>query len=315
MRITYSFLMATSLLHMEVIAPPFQTSYLATWVLELTEIGRVEMEINDAGDSDDLTLFTPTQTQNAEVTIANGSLVEENLTVEAYSSDGIVRGELRTSSGSVLSPEAILTLGPDQSETLTFIPLARSNLSNDIFIRLFRGAEKIAEDRMTNVEVQLPAQIRSANTPSDMAADRIPPRVPHTVEVMVTPTLFGNQAITLAISPDAPLQAGQVLINGLDSYEIRQTETITLESPTGNTQTQPDFAGQLRLEARLYDDSPVLMTPGFSVAAIPQNYSATYSEVIGDDIFDRLYSRGVVVTNHWESDSGVLEDLDMVETV
>src|SRR5262249_44550772 len=66
-------------------------------------------------------------------------------------------------------------------------------------------------------------------------------------------------------------------------------------------------AGNLQLVAQVRGQDTV-RTPGFSVAAIPVNFTTTFDSNINDGV--RI---GLAVRNAWTSDSGVLADLDAAE--
>jgi outer membrane protein OmpA-like peptidoglycan-associated protein len=150
--------------------------------------------------------------------------------------------------------------------------------------------------------VRLPGRIRAASTPAAMPADRIPPRVDTPVNVQISGWRIPMRDVTLAIE-GAGGGNGTATINGVNTYDLNTTQTVRLR---GVNQTSPGSAGNLRLVAR-QGGTMLARSGSFSVAAIPQNFSITFHSLITGA------RRGIRVNNNWESDSGVLADLNEAE--
>lgn len=149
----------------------------------------------------------------------------------------------------------------------------------------------------------LPDHIRSAASPVSMAQDRIPPRVDTPVAVGVSgvhPPMLG---MTISVE-GAGGGNGALTIDGAPTVDLAADKTVNLR---GADQTDPGKAGNLRLVAKqgaqLYARST-----GFSVSAIPQNFSVTFNSQVNTPTM-----RGLAVNNHWESDSRTVADLDQAE--
>jgi hypothetical protein len=100
-------------------------------------------------------------------------------------------------------------------------------------------------------------------------------------------------------------QNGVVTVNGQAEARISADCYLQLR---GVTQTQPGHAGYLMLEVLLSGGSLLAQSDGFSVAAIPQNWSVTNWQQTNVKGFV-----GLDIQDEWESDSGQLGDLDEVQ--
>jgi hypothetical protein len=146
-------------------------------------------------------------------------------------------------------------------------------------------------------------KIHHATTPALMAVDRIPPRV----GVAVPITLAGWSIPTAPVEVSVENSGGG---NGTCTLDGAPTTTLvgTGGSPTlvGVDQTDAGKGANLRVAVKL--GGTVLATSNpFAVAAIPQNYNeAKAGEASGA-------RRGLVVQDSWESDSGVVADLNETE--
>lgn len=152
------------------------------------------------------------------------------------------------------------------------------------------------------VTAAVPAKIRGSATPASMAADRIPPRVGTTVHVDVNGVKSGDPPVTLSVE-GAGGGNGTVKIDGAATKTLAASADVTL---TGGDQTTPGKAGGLKLVAK-QGATTLATSGGFSVSSIPQNWTCTFKELITGT------SRGFVVRDKWESDSGVVADLDQTE--
>jgi hypothetical protein len=151
------------------------------------------------------------------------------------------------------------------------------------------------------VTATVPSHIRAPSTPTGMP-DRIPPRVDTSVNVSVSGWSLPMNPVVLSID-GAGGGNGTVTINGGATADLTGSATVRLQ---GGTQTGVGNAGNLRLVAS-QGGTELARSNGFSVAAIPQNFSITFnSELTGA-------RRGIIVNNHWESDSGNVADLNEVE--
>lgn len=146
--------------------------------------------------------------------------------------------------------------------------------------------------------VTVPTHIRGLASPAGMT-DRIPPRVDTPVAVGITGLTRG---ITLSIEGSGG-NNGSATIDGGATASLVTGATVQLR---GVDQTVPGNAGNLRLAAHQGTTLMARSDP-FSVSSIPQNWSVSFNRLrTGAD-------RGIVVNDSWESDSGVVADLDETE--
>jgi hypothetical protein len=131
--------------------------------------------------------------------------------------------------------------------------------------------------------------------------DRIPPRVDTSVAVTVTGLAAGMRPVVLSVD-GAGGGNGSATINGGPLAILRGSATVKLR---GVDQTTPGHAGKLRLAA-YQAGTRRAASHGFSVAAIPERFSIAFNSLVTGT------SRGIKVNNSWESDSGVVADLDEV---
>jgi len=276
--------------------------YFAVDNIAVVPAPSVEIDINDTSDkSDNITLFNPipdaqayTQTIPAKIT---------NLGV----TEGTFQLSVDPPGAATLSQTSVDLTGGASTE-ITITPQADSSAPNDVHIIAQQGGIQVGEDDMTIVSVTFSQDIRNADTPAGMV-DRIPPRVGTPVNVVVTPDLSGSgQSVTLAVDGQNT-NTGTVTINGNVTAPITSSGSVTI---SGVTQTAPTSgytagnAGQLLLTLQVHGQDTI-QSNGFSVAAIPVNWSITFNRLVTGS------RRGIVVTNFWQSDSGVLGDLDAVE--
>ncbi len=159
-----------------------------------------------------------------------------------------------------------------------------------------------AADKTDTPDVSI-SEVDSPTTPDKMMQKRIPPRVGTEVDVIVNK---GSATLSVA-NQDAG--NGTVLVNEKETLTLgKGTHKITLK---GKDQTTPGNSGKLNLVAKS-GDKQVATSNGFSVAAIPQNWSVKLLSVL-DNAADPNSKVGMSVTNSWESDSGDLNDLDQAE--
>jgi outer membrane protein OmpA-like peptidoglycan-associated protein len=145
--------------------------------------------------------------------------------------------------------------------------------------------------------------IRGSSTPSAMTGDRLPPRVDTPISMVLGGA--SNPALPVVLSVDGTGGGnGTATINGGATQTLTASGTVNLQ---GVDQTDPGKSGGLTLVARR-GGAVLASSKGFSVSAIPQNFSFTFSGLI-----TRPFERGILVNEHWESDSGVLSDLDEAE--
>jgi hypothetical protein len=152
------------------------------------------------------------------------------------------------------------------------------------------------------VTAAVPAKIRGTATPASMAADRIPPRVGTTVHVDVDGVKSGGPPVTLSVEGGGGGN-GTVKLDGAATKDLTAGADVTL---TGVDQTTPGKAGGLKLVAK-QGTTALAASAGFSVSSIPQNWTCRFKELIAGT------SRGFVVSDSWESDSGVVADLNETE--
>jgi hypothetical protein len=151
------------------------------------------------------------------------------------------------------------------------------------------------------VTVTIPPDIRSISTPTS-ARNRIPPRVDTDVVVGVANWHAPLLPISLSISGSGGGN-GTATINGGAKSDVTSNTTVKLK---GVTQTDVGKAGNLRLVAD-WGGTRLASSNGFSVSAIPQNWTTAFSSLLTGP------NRGFVVQDGWESDSGTFADLDKTE--
>jgi hypothetical protein len=132
--------------------------------------------------------------------------------------------------------------------------------------------------------------------------DRIPPRVDTPASIGITGWVKSMPDVTITVD-GAGSGNGTVTVGGAKSVDLNASATVKLR---GGDQTDVGKAGGLRLIAK---QGPTVLasSAGFSVSAIPQNWSASFNSLITGT------RRGIKVDNNWESDSGNLADLDKAE--
>jgi peptidoglycan hydrolase-like protein with peptidoglycan-binding domain len=129
----------------------------------------------------------------------------------------------------------------------------------------------------------------------------LPPHKTYAVLVTVNPPLSGSDFIDLAIQ-------GNSLNNGQASVSPSRIQRSTVVTVTGVSQAQPGHAGQLTIVAG-HNGAIKATSDGFSVCAHPKSLKIEFAR----DVFDQT-GAGMIVKVIVESDSGVFEDLDKVET-
>lgn len=153
------------------------------------------------------------------------------------------------------------------------------------------------------VAVTIPTHIKTPTTHAT-ASDRIPPRVDTDVVVTVSGLTIPMRDVILSID-GAGGGNGTVTINGASSVSLSNgTHTLKLR---GVNQTGVGNAGNLMLKAH-QGGIEIASSQGFSVAAIPEDFSITFNSVINS-----RGRRGIAVNNFWESDSRNLVDLNEAE--
>jgi len=147
-------------------------------------------------------------------------------------------------------------------------------------------------------------RVRGAYT-SNRHRDRIPPRVMTPVELDVTGLDPARGAVTVAVIGDAGAN-GSVTIDGGPRAEVHGPERLEI---VGLTQGMRRDAAGLRLVA--YQGTGLLgMSDPFSVSAVPHSMDMTLERVVRPRTTDSEW--GVIVRHRWQSDSGVLADLDRI---
>jgi hypothetical protein len=286
-------------------------------------MGSVEMEappslnvlVNNTVDtSDDITVLSPAQTIPIQVTLsgANGTVA---LSVSPAGRASLSQTSLNLTSG--------------QPATVTLTPLAVSQAPNDVQIIATGPDGLTAQGSLTIVNITIP-DISNADTPYGMP-DRIPPTANTALQITVQPDLTGtNQSVTLAKLGSGG-NNGDFTINGGSTASITTTSTVSF---SGTTQTATagagngpsgnggENAGNLSVVAQVRGQNAV-QSAGFSVAAIPQNFTDMYSQTftpaapftftqggppfVGMGVQDGLTSDSVT------SDSGSSADLGQVQ--
>jgi hypothetical protein len=258
----------------------------------------VAIAINGTSDpGDDLTLYDPGVYAQTIPAVVTNDGTPRTITLQV------------SPPGAITLDQSTLTLAANASATVTITPDAVSQAANDVTLTataLSDGAV-VGVGTLTVVSVLLPQDVRNADTPAGMP-DRIPPRVATPIGVQVVPDLSASgQSVTLTVAGQSPSN-GTVLLDGQSAVTLSSSGSVAL---TGTTQTAPTplpgggNARHLSLVAQVRGQGTVA-SAGFSVAAIPENWSETFVKAI------RTNYLGLRVQCSYESDSGVLTDLSAV---
>lgn len=151
------------------------------------------------------------------------------------------------------------------------------------------------------VTVTLPLHVRGAASPAAMA-DRIAPRVDTVAHVEISGLKPGDPPVVLSVA-GAGGGNGTATVDGSPTKSMSASGDVNLK---GVDQTDSGKGGGLRLVAKR-GASQLATSGAFSVSSIPQNYSDTFVRLVTGP------RRGVVVQDGWESDSGVVADLNQTE--
>jgi hypothetical protein len=149
-----------------------------------------------------------------------------------------------------------------------------------------------------------PNQVRYPTTPVPMSPHRIPPRRFWPIGVGLTGHKPPMAPVEIFVEGSGVGTNGTVLVNGGSSAFIAGPMMIILQ---GTVQTGPGSAGQLRLAAK-FAGNIIARSDPFSVSSIPQDYTDVLSGLV-----DTSTRKGIIVQDGWQSDSGVLADLDQAE--
>ncbi|HEU4793592.1 MAG TPA: hypothetical protein VFS96_08035 [Nitrolancea sp.] len=152
--------------------------------------------------------------------------------------------------------------------------------------------------------VTIPADIRASTTPAAMTANRIPPRADTPVTVDVSGLDPTGPPVTLRVEGSGG-DNGSATIFGGNRFHLFGDGSATVQL-RGTSQTKPGNAWRLRLVADV-GATRVAQSNGFSVSAIPQDFSVSFHSLITGGF------RGIRVNNSWQSDSGNVADLDEAE--
>ena len=265
--------------------------------------------INDtATTADNLTLYNPPTLTMPYVQTIPARIVNTSATTETFALSVTQGG-----TGNVALSQQSVTLAPGASTEVTVTPTAVSSAANDVHIIATDNGQKIAEDDMTVVSVQMEKYIYNADTPLKMVQGgfyRIPTSItsqetqkpiivtPTTVQIM--PSLTGSgQSITLLVTDQGDAAAGNVFVDGEITESLAATKVVELD---GGNQTFPGHAAHLQLTAQVRGDNTI-QSAGFSVAAIPINFVVTFkSEVTNGAV-------GFIVNTKWSSDDGFVDAL------
>jgi hypothetical protein len=257
----------------------------------------VSIDINNTTDtSDDITVLNPAQSIPAQITLHLQANCKAHVSLSA------------TPAGRVTLGQTELDMTDSTPVSVTITPNAVSQSVNDVTITATVNGTQAGTGKMTVVDVKIP-NVRATNTPTGVV-DRIPPRVNTPVQVTITPNLGSSgQKVTLA-KLNTSATNGDFTIGGGATQDLTTTTTVQL---SGTVQTAATGgtgggnAGNLNLVAQVRGQNAV-QSAGFSVAAIPVNFSTAFRANINDGT-----AVGMQVTNSWTSDSGVLGDLDQVQ--
>jgi|GEM_PF-1710701 len=166
------------------------------------------------------------------------------------------------------------------------------------------GISEVSQTLIQMTTATVPGNIKAPSTPATMGVDRIPPKKSYDYIVTVNDLGLTDQKVYAKIKNNNGGN-GDVTINGGTSVELNNGANTLAIKGTGQTDTGK--ANNLALIVT-QGTAELASTPGFSVAAIPQNWSVQYvSDIIESG------KRGIKVLNSWESDSSDLTDLDKVK--
>lgn len=259
---------------------------------------------NTQTNSDDVTTLNPAQTIPAQITMHTQpgcKAVHVTLSV--------------TPSGRVSLDQTGLDLADGASGTVTITPLAVSQSTNDVTITAQVNGTQAGTATMTVVNITLPNSIRASNTPNGMP-DRIPPRVDQTVNVKIEPTLGSGQKVTLS-AENTNANNGVFTIDGNPTEDLTMTTNVKIRGTAQTAATAGTGggnAGNLRLAAKVRG-TIATQSNGFSVAAIPVNWTDTLVGPATSPPCTTPGLLGIVVQDGWSSDSdtGAIADLDAVD--
>jgi hypothetical protein len=296
---------------------------------------KVEIDINDTPiKTDDITLLNPSPLpqifrQDIPARVTNqGPAGTFRLVVEP--------------AGAAELSETVVSLPTGASAEVMITPLRVSSAPNDVRIEAVRMEDGAVagSGALTIVSVTTPQHIRNADTPDAMVQDRIPPRMPSTFPITVTPDLGDSkQFITLAVAGQSDTNGTVALNDGATanltapgsvklkggkqtapstSRDLSGLSAVELLSPAFASDRGGGNAGNLRLVVQVRGQDTV-QSDGFSVAAIPRNWQFTLNKDLTAKLNRGLNKkfprdRGMVVNDFVESDSGNPADLSSVYT-
>ncbi len=275
----------------------------------------VSLEINSsATNTDDLTLYNPPSSsepfvQMATLRVTNTGTAAATVTL-TVSPPGAVTFTYRQE-----PLTAPLTLAPKAPAQVVITPARVSTKPRDITISAVGPGNQVeGTTKLTNVSVIVPGAVRNPDTPPTMTANRIPPRRVTKARVLVTPDLSGTgMTVSMDVTGNGTTANGRAEVQG--TRKLAKTGDIELK---GITQTHPTrdggggHAGNLKL-AVLVHNGLTVESNGFSVAAIPENWTITLVRPIDGPIHGSPGRwLGFVEKDGWMSDSGDIEDLDEV---
>ncbi len=263
------------------------------------DVAAAEPELT-IGLTSNIAVLSPAQAITAAVTVSGAS--------------GTVTITVSPAGRASVSP-ASFTLVDGGSQQVTVTPLQVSQSVGDVQIIASLG-QLSASANLTIVNIVIPT-VTNADTPSGMP-NRIPPTATTQIQVTVQPNLTGSPFNIVVAKLNNNTTNGDFTIAGGASQTITTTTTVNL---VGTTQTAPTTggtgggnAGHLNLVAQLLGQNVVTST-GFSVAAIPLNftdaYLATYTNASPLTLNGVAYI-GISVQDGWASDSGSVTDLGSV---
>jgi uncharacterized repeat protein (TIGR03803 family) len=274
-------------------------------VFELVKSPTAEIDINDTPDpSDNITLFNP---DGSELPFCQK--IPAKITNTSNSTETLQLSVQQVGSGNAMLDQQSVTLAAGASTEVTITPTADSSAPNDVQIIASANGAQVAEDALTVIGVAFSNEIYNDDTPDAMLARgqyRIPPRVDTPIDVSVTPTIPATSSPFVSLTV-----VGQDAINGTVNIDGNPTENLTSSAKVrlfGGIQTSPGSADNLQLALQVRGQVTI-RSDGFSVAAIPLNYSDDELLVLRHFT---VTGRGFRVQGTWDSDSGVIADLDQV---
>ncbi len=248
------------------------------------DVVKADVNINGTADTgDDITVLNPPLAIPVQIQLHGGPATVK-LKVEP--------------AGRATLDRDTLNLPQDGSDTVTLTPVVVSGAVDDVTITATVNGNQVGTGHLTIADVKIPA-IRNSDTPAGMP-DRIPPRVDTPIHITVAPDLGTSGKKVHLILKNNNATNGDLTIDGGTTKDLTTTADVPMR---GTVQTSPGNAGHINVVAQVRGQDAVTSN-GFSVAAIPQNFSEALVSTV---------NFGIRVSASWQSDSTNPADLDQVQ--